>query len=95
MSDPPRRRSRDPREAAEAAFRAMNAPAPAPAGRSGAIPGAREQVTLRIDSDVLAFFQKDGPGWQERIVEALRVAAGTAGGGKSIPIEDLNASNDE
>jgi len=96
MSEPPRRRtSRDPREAAEAAFRAMKTPARAPAERGNVIPGAKEQVTLRIDSDVLAFFQKDGPGWQERIVEALRLAAGTAGGGKSIPVEDLNASNDE
>ena len=95
MSEPPRRRSRDPREAAEAVFRAPKPAAAPPAERRGAVPGAREQVTLRIDSDVLEFFQKDGPGWQERIVDALRLAAGTAGGGKSIPVEDLNASNDE
>jgi uncharacterized protein (DUF4415 family) len=40
------------------------------------IPLAKEQVTLRIDSDVLDFFQKDGPGWQDRINAALRKAAG-------------------
>ncbi len=97
MAEPPRRRgsSRDPREAAEAAFRAAKAPPPLPPDRKPALPGAKEQVTLRIDRDVLDFFQKDGPGWQERIVDALRVAAGTAGGGASIPIGDLNASNDE
>ena len=41
-----------------------------------AIPGARELVSLRIDQDVLAYFQKDGPGWQDRINQALRKAAG-------------------
>jgi len=39
-------------------------------------PGAREMVTLRIDSDVLAHFQADGAGWQDRINAALRKAAG-------------------
>jgi uncharacterized protein (DUF4415 family) len=33
-------------------------------------------VTLRIDCDVLEHFQADGPGWQDRINEALRRAAG-------------------
>ena len=41
-----------------------------------ALPGAKELVSLRIDSDVLEFFQADGPGWQERINAALRKAAG-------------------
>jgi uncharacterized protein (DUF4415 family) len=31
---------------------------------------------LRLDRDVLDFFQADGPGWQERITQALRKAAG-------------------
>ncbi len=35
-----------------------------------------EIVTLRIDGDVLDFFQADGPDWQERINQALRKAAG-------------------
>jgi uncharacterized protein (DUF4415 family) len=33
-------------------------------------------VSLRIDRDVLDFFQESGPGWQERINAALRKAAG-------------------
>jgi uncharacterized protein (DUF4415 family) len=33
-------------------------------------------VTLRIDRDVLDFFQADGPGWRERINQALRKASG-------------------
>jgi len=33
-------------------------------------------VTLRIDRDVLDYFQADGPGWQERINAALRKVAG-------------------
>ena len=36
----------------------------------------QELVSLRIDRDVLDFFQEDGPGWQERINAALRKVAG-------------------
>jgi uncharacterized protein (DUF4415 family) len=44
--------------------------------RHQAIPGAKEMVSLRIDRDVLDFFQEGGPGWQDRINAALRKAAG-------------------
>ena len=47
----------------------------APRTPSISIPGAKEMVTLPIDRDVLDFFQEEGPGWQERINEALRKAA--------------------
>ncbi|ONF49336.1 BrnA antitoxin family protein [Methylobacterium radiotolerans] len=72
-----RRRFSDPRAAAEAAFRAATSPKPAApppqaAPRPAAIPGSREVVSLRLDSTVLAHFQKDGPGWQDRINEALK-----------------------
>ncbi|MCJ2053592.1 BrnA antitoxin family protein [Methylobacterium sp. J-070] len=73
-----RRRFTDPRAAAEAAFRAATTPKPAeapaaqPAPRPAAVPGTREIVSLRLDSAVLAHFQKDGPGWQDRINEALK-----------------------
>lgn len=71
------RRMSDPRERAEAAFKqATTKPPPAPVPRQSAVPGAREQVSLRIDRDVLDHFQKDGPGWQERVNAALRKAAG-------------------
>ncbi|MFO1071113.1 MAG: BrnA antitoxin family protein [Geminicoccaceae bacterium] len=33
-------------------------------------------VTLRLDADVLERFRATGPGWQTRINEALRKAAG-------------------
>lgn len=33
-------------------------------------------VNLRLDADVLEHFRKSGPGWQTRINEALRKAAG-------------------
>lgn len=36
----------------------------------------KEQVSLRIDRDILARFRAGGPGWQSRINEALRKAAG-------------------
>jgi uncharacterized protein (DUF4415 family) len=43
----------------------------------GRPPGSdKEQVTLRIDAIVLAHFRADGPGWQTRVNDALRAAAG-------------------
>ena len=33
-------------------------------------------MTLRVDRDVLDFFQQNGPGWQDRINAALRKVAG-------------------
>lgn len=36
----------------------------------------KEQVSLRIDRDVLQRFRATGPGWQSRMNEALRSAAG-------------------
>ena len=75
---PTRRGPGDPRSAAEAAFQAATAKpvAPLPPAAPRALPGAREVVSLRIDSDVLEHFQAEGPGWQERINQALRQAAG-------------------
>ena len=66
----------DARARAEQAFKAATAKKAELPAQAPAVPGAREQVTLRIDRDVLDFFQADGPGWQERINEALRKAAG-------------------
>ena len=37
---------------------------------------AKQSQTLRIDPDVLAHFKSGGPGWQTRMNEALRKAAG-------------------
>ena len=77
MAQPPRRPPpRDARSAAEAAFKSATAiPVEAPVAKP-AIPGVKELVSLRIDQDVLEYFQQDGPGWQDRINEALRKAAG-------------------
>ena len=36
----------------------------------------KQQVTLRLPRDVLGYFKAGGPGWQTRINEALRKAAG-------------------
>ena len=36
----------------------------------------KEQVSLRIDRDVLARFREGGVGWQSRMNEVLRKAAG-------------------
>lgn len=36
----------------------------------------KEQVSLRLDRDVLERFRAGGPGWQTRINDALRKAVG-------------------
>jgi uncharacterized protein (DUF4415 family) len=70
------RRPTDARDAAEAAFKVATTKKLEEPPKAPAIPGAKETVSLRIDRDVLDFFQADGPGWQERINAALRKAAG-------------------
>jgi uncharacterized protein (DUF4415 family) len=60
------------RDAAEAAFKkATTKPADLPPPRL-AIPSAKETVSLRLDRDILDHFQAEGPGWQDRINDALR-----------------------
>lgn len=45
--------------------------------RRGRPPGsAKTQVSLRLDNEVIAAFRAQGPGWQSRMNEALRKAAG-------------------
>lgn len=45
--------------------------------RKGHPPGAtKTQIALRVDNDVLAAFRAEGPGWQSRMNDALRKAAG-------------------
>ena len=70
------RRTTTSREAAEAAFKAATAKPVELPPKSPSVPGVKEQVSLRIDRDVLDYFQEGGPGWQERINEVLRKAAG-------------------
>ncbi len=70
------RRPGDPRQAAEAAFKAVTTKPPELPPKPPSVPNAKEQVALRIDRDVLDHFQEGGPGWQERINAALRKAAG-------------------
>jgi uncharacterized protein (DUF4415 family) len=67
---------RDSRTEAEKAFKAVTTkPANLPP-KTPSLPGAKEMVSLRIDRDVLDFFQEEGPGWQDRINAALRKASG-------------------
>ncbi|WP_232090443.1 BrnA antitoxin family protein [Sphingomonas sp. HMP9] len=49
------------------------------AGRPPLGDAAKQQVTLRLDPDVLAKFREGGPGWQGRINAALRAAVGLQG----------------
>ena len=71
-----RRRPTSSRDAAEAMFKAVTTkPAELPTNKPS-VPGVREQVTLRIDQAVLDHFRAGGPGWQDRINDALRKIAG-------------------
>ena len=70
------RRTPDARTAAEKAFKAATTKPVEGPPKPPSTPGAKETVSLRIDRDVLEFFQQEGPGWQERINAALRRAAG-------------------
>ena len=78
MLDQPRRPRTlgDARTEAEAAFKKATAKVAEAPPKKAAIPGVKEQVTLRIDQDVLDFFRDGGTGWQDRINAALRRAAG-------------------
>jgi uncharacterized protein (DUF4415 family) len=78
MADQPRRPRTlgDARSEAEAAFKKVTAKVVVAPPKQNVAPGIKEQVTLRLDQDVLAFFQEGGPGWQDRINEALRKVAG-------------------
>ena len=61
---------------AENAFKAATSKPAQTAPKAPSLPGAKELVSLRIDCDVLEHFQEGGPGWQDRINDALRGAAG-------------------
>ncbi len=65
------RRPANPKDAAEALFRPASKAA-APAVERRALPEAKELVSIKLDSAVLEYFQDDGPGWQDRINDALR-----------------------
>lgn len=72
------RRPVNPMEAAEALFKPAKKVA-APAVERRAPPGAKEMVSLKLDSDILEHFQKDGPGWQDRINSELRAIVDAQG----------------
>ena len=61
----------NPMAAAEAAFKPVKKPS-APIREPSSAPNVRELVSIRIDRAVLDHFQEDGPGWQDRINDALR-----------------------
>lgn len=71
------RRPTSARDAAEAAFKTATATrAPERVREAAKVPGVKETVSLRVDAEVIERFQEDGPGWQDRMAEALRRAAG-------------------
>jgi uncharacterized protein (DUF4415 family) len=70
----PTRRPVNAMDAAEALFQPKKKVAPLPAVERPALPNVKELVSIKIDSDVLAHFQEDGAGWQDRINDTLRAA---------------------
>jgi uncharacterized protein (DUF4415 family) len=78
VPDQPRRPRtlNDARTEAEAAFKKTTTKVPELLPKKAALPSVKELVSLRIDQDVLEHFQQDGAGWQDRINDALRKAAG-------------------
>jgi uncharacterized protein (DUF4415 family) len=78
MPDQPRRPRtlNDARSEAEAAFKKTTTKVPEAPPKPVTLPGVKELVSLRIDQDVLEYFQEGGSGWQDRINAALRQAAG-------------------
>jgi uncharacterized protein (DUF4415 family) len=78
MADQPRRPRtlNDARTEAEAAFKKTTTKVPEAPLKTTALPCVKELVSLRIDQDVLEHFQEGGPGWQDRINDALRKVAG-------------------
>jgi uncharacterized protein (DUF4415 family) len=65
-------------DAAEALFKPARKP-PASAVERPVTPKVKEVVSMKLDSDVLAYFQEDGPGWQDRINDTLRAAMKSTG----------------
>jgi uncharacterized protein (DUF4415 family) len=76
MSGDRKRRAIDPLRAAEAAFKAATTKPSEPIPKKPSLPNAKDLVSLHIDRDVLEYFQESGLGWQDRINDALRRAAG-------------------
>jgi uncharacterized protein (DUF4415 family) len=78
LPDQPRRPRtlNDARTEAEAAVKKVTKKEPEALPKKTALPGVKELVSLRIDQDVLEHFREGGPGWQDRINDALRKAAG-------------------
>ncbi|MFL5019669.1 MAG: BrnA antitoxin family protein [Rhizobium sp.] len=72
MANSPRRPV-NPMDAAEALFKPAKK-MPEQAVERPALPNVKELVSLKIDSDVLAYFQENGAGWQDRINDTLRAA---------------------
>jgi uncharacterized protein (DUF4415 family) len=78
MANPPRRYVSNI-DKAEALFKAATTKPIEGPPKQHVIPTGQEQVSLRLDRDVLAHFQDEGPGWQDRINAALRKVAGLDG----------------
>jgi uncharacterized protein (DUF4415 family) len=78
VPDQPRRPRtlNDARTEAEAAFKRTTTKVPEAPPQKTSLPGVKQLVSLRIDQDVLEYFHEGGSGWQDRINEALRKAAG-------------------
>ena len=59
-------------------------PLPRKTGKRGRprLENPKKQITLRLDAEIVAHYRKTGRGWQTRINEALRKAAGLSEAGQ-------------
>jgi uncharacterized protein (DUF4415 family) len=79
MTKPPNRyRPTDALSVAEAVFKPATPPAAEPVRvqTKAGVPVLKELLSIKLDSDLIAHFQEEGPGWQDRINDALRRVAG-------------------
>lgn len=93
MSSDRTRRPTSARDKAEALFKPAAPKVAVPVDKRPATPGAKELVSLRIDRNVLEHFQSAGPGWQDRINDALRAAVGMALRPDNLPPDELNSAS--
>ncbi len=75
------RRPRDPLAAAEAVFKTPAKRPSEPPAKTATVPGAKQLVSIRLDQEVVEYFQAEGLGWQDRINAILRLAMDEAKAG--------------
>jgi uncharacterized protein (DUF4415 family) len=80
MSKPKAKRDHDSAEFPAIPAKLLARMKPSKRGRPPEGSAPKQAIALRIDSEVLAAFKAQGPGWQSRMQETLKRAANRLGG---------------